>query len=99
MEKADAVIIGAGIIGLSAGYWLAKNGAKVIVLDKGRVAWEASGRATGFLSLRGEQPLEAPLAAAANKLWMNWTRSSAIRPNGCPVAGSGWRWRRTAGAS
>ena len=71
MEKADAVIIGAGIIGLSAGYWLAKNGAKVIVLDKGRVAWEASGRATGFLSLRGEQPLEAPLAAAANKLWMN----------------------------
>ncbi len=71
MERADAVIIGAGIIGLSAGYWLAKTGAKVIVLDKGRVAWEASGRATGFLSLRGEQPLEAPLAAAANKLWMN----------------------------
>ena len=70
MEKADAVIIGAGIIGLSAGYWLAKKGAKVIVLEKGRVAWEASGRATGFLSLRGEQPLEAPLAAAANKLWM-----------------------------
>ncbi len=70
MEKADAVIIGAGIIGLSAGYWLTKKGARVIVLEKGRVGWEASGRATGFLSLRGEQPLEAPLAASANKLWM-----------------------------
>lgn len=69
MEKADVVIIGAGVIGLSAGYWLAKQGAKVIILDKGRAAWEASGRATGFLSLRGEQPLEAPLAAAAEKLW------------------------------
>ena len=69
MEKADVVIIGAGVIGLSAGYWLAKDGAKVIILDKGRAAWEASGRATGFLSLRGEQPLEAPLAAAAEKLW------------------------------
>jgi glycine/D-amino acid oxidase-like deaminating enzyme len=71
MERADAVIIGAGIIGLSAGYRLAKRGAKVIVLDKGRAAWEASGRATGFLSLRGEQPLEAPLAVAANELWMD----------------------------
>lgn len=71
MEKADAVIIGAGVIGLSAGYWLAKAGAKVVILEKGRVAWEASGRATGFLSLRGEQPLEAPLAVAANELWMS----------------------------
>jgi len=70
MARADAVIIGAGIIGLSAAYWLAKSGASVIVLDKGRVAWEASGRATGFLSLRGEQPLEAPLAASADKLWL-----------------------------
>lgn len=69
MERADVVIIGAGVIGLAAGYWLAKAGAKVVILDKGRVAWEASGRATGFLSLRGEQPLEAPLAVAAGELW------------------------------
>lgn len=70
MDNADVVIIGAGILGLSSGYWLAKAGARVVILDKGRVAWEASGRATGFLSLRGEQPLEAPLAVAANELWM-----------------------------
>jgi sarcosine oxidase subunit beta len=69
VEKADIVIIGAGIIGLSSAYWLAKRGAKVIVLDKGRVAWEASGRATGFLSLRGESPMERPLANLAEKLW------------------------------
>jgi sarcosine oxidase subunit beta len=70
MQSADVVIIGAGITGLSAGYWLAKSGARVIVLDKGRTAWEASSRATGFLSLRGEQALESPLAAEAEKLWM-----------------------------
>lgn len=69
MDKADVVIIGAGITGLAAGYWLARAGAKVIVLDKGRTAGEASSRATGFLSLRGEQPLESPLAAEAEKLW------------------------------
>lgn len=71
MNKADVVIIGAGIIGLSTGYWLTKAGAKVIILDKGRIAWEASSRATGYLSLRGEQPMEAPLAAEAEKLWLS----------------------------
>lgn len=71
METADVVIIGAGIIGLSTGYWLAKAGAEVVILDKGRTAWEASSRATGFLSLRGEQPLEIPIAAEAEKLWNN----------------------------
>jgi sarcosine oxidase subunit beta len=69
MTAADVVIIGAGIVGLSSGYWLAKAGAKVIVLEKGRVGWEASSRATGFLSLRGEQPLESPLAAEAERIW------------------------------
>ena len=69
MTTADVVVIGAGIVGLSTGYWLAKAGAKVIVLEKGRVGWEASSRATGFLSLRGEQPLESPLAVEAERLW------------------------------
>lgn len=69
MQTADVVIIGAGITGLSSAYWLAKAGARVIVLDKGLTAGEASSRATGFLSLRGEQPRESPLAAEAEKLW------------------------------
>lgn len=69
MRAADVVIVGAGIIGLSAGYWLAKAGARVVVLDKGRAGQESSSRATGFLSLRGEEPREAPLALAAEQLW------------------------------
>jgi sarcosine oxidase subunit beta len=69
MERADVVIVGAGLTGLSAGYWMAKAGAKVIVLDKGRVAWEASSRATGYLSLRAHEPRESPLAAVAEQMW------------------------------
>jgi sarcosine oxidase subunit beta len=69
MTTADVIIIGGGIIGLSSGYWLAKKGARVIILEKGRIGWEASSRATGFLSLRGEQPLESPLAVEAERLW------------------------------
>lgn len=70
MQHADVLIIGGGILGLSSGYWLAKHGISVTVLEKGRVAWEASSRATGFQSLRGENPSEIPLAAEANRLWM-----------------------------
>ena len=80
MESADVVIIGAGVLGLSSGYWLAKAGAKVVIVEKGSIAWEASARATGFLSLRGEQPLEAPLAVEANKLWMTLDEEL-----GCPT--------------
>ncbi|ACC73939.1 FAD-binding oxidoreductase [Paraburkholderia phymatum] len=69
MNTADVVVVGAGVLGLSTAYWLAKTGSKVVVLDKGRTAWEASGRASGYLSLRGETPIEARLAAVAEKLW------------------------------
>ncbi|MFW0756336.1 NAD(P)/FAD-dependent oxidoreductase [Pseudomonas sp. H11T01] len=69
MQNADVVIIGAGISGLSTGYWLAKAGMKVVIVEKGRMANEASSRATGYLSLRADQPEENPLAMAAEKMW------------------------------
>ncbi len=88
MRTADIIIIGAGITGLATGYWLAKAGAKVIVLDKGRTAYEASSRATGYLSLRGDSYSEIPLAKEAERLWDNleselgypteWTRSGRL---------------------
>lgn len=65
----DVAIIGGGITGLSSGYWLAKRNLRAIVLEKGRVAAEASSRAIGFQSLRGENPPEVALAAHANELW------------------------------
>jgi sarcosine oxidase subunit beta len=41
----------------------------VLVLDKGATACEASSRATGFLSLRGETPEECALAHVAEAMW------------------------------
>jgi sarcosine oxidase subunit beta len=41
----------------------------VLVLDKGATAYEASSRATGYLSLRGETPEECPLAQVAERVW------------------------------
>ena len=45
--KADVVIIGGGFTGLSAALALAKRGARVVLLEAGRVVGEASGRNGG----------------------------------------------------
>lgn len=69
MNSFDVVVVGAGIVGLATAYHAQKSGARVLVLDKGAVGYEASSRATGYLSLRGETPEECSLAQVAEKLW------------------------------
>ncbi|WP_413875587.1 NAD(P)/FAD-dependent oxidoreductase [Albidovulum sp.] len=69
MDNWDIIVVGAGLIGLSTAYRARKAGARVLVIDRGAVAYEASSRATGYLSLRGESPEESPLAQMAEKLW------------------------------
>jgi len=69
MDNFDVIVVGAGILGLSTAYRAQKAGAKVLVLDAGATGYEASSRATGYLSLRGETPAESPLAQEAEKLW------------------------------
>lgn len=47
---ADVCIIGAGIAGLSTGYYLAKNGLKVIILDKSEIGAKTSGHTTAKIT-------------------------------------------------
>ncbi|MDY0874201.1 NAD(P)/FAD-dependent oxidoreductase [Dongia rigui] len=67
--EADAVIIGAGIQGCAAAYYLAKRGLKVVVLEKSRIAGQQSGRAWGFVRAMDRDPAETPLMIAGLKLW------------------------------
>jgi glycine/D-amino acid oxidase-like deaminating enzyme len=69
MDSADVVVIGAGVTGLSTSFWLAKAGVDVLVVDKGIVGWEASGRNGGSSSPRGDDLPVLPLATEANRLW------------------------------
>lgn len=83
----DIIIIGAGIIGLSSAYELAKNGAKVTVLEKGAAGMEASWAGGGILSplLPWDYPEEVTsLAEAGSSLYREWANtlreSSGIDP-------------------
>lgn len=69
--EADAVVIGAGIQGCAAAYYLAKRGAKVVVLEKARIAGQQSGRAWGFVRSMERDPAETPLMVAGLKLWQS----------------------------
>ncbi len=61
---AAVVIIGGGVTGLSAGWWLARGGTDVLVIDKGIVGWEASGRNGG-----GATHHFSPLFVEEQRLW------------------------------
>ncbi|WP_010163226.1 NAD(P)/FAD-dependent oxidoreductase [Sphingomonas sp. PAMC 26617] len=63
-RSASVVVIGAGVTGLSAAWWLARAGVDVVVLDKGVVGWEASGRNGG-----GASHYQSPLFAEEQRLW------------------------------
>lgn len=67
--RSDVVIIGAGLVGCAAAYYLAKRGLSVCVLDRGRVGAEQSSRAWGLLRQQGRHPAEMPLAMQALRLW------------------------------
>ena len=68
-ETADVVIIGGGVIGVSAAYFLARRGLRPVVLEKGRIAGEQSARNWGWIRQQGRDLAEVPIMIAANRLW------------------------------
>ena len=64
MSGAEVVIVGGGVTGLSAGWWLARSGVKVTVLDKFIIGWEASGRNGG-----GASHYASPLFDEEQRMW------------------------------
>jgi len=65
INKSEICIIGAGIHGVCSGYFLAKKGYKVIIIDKGYIAQRASGVNPGTLSVQNKHP--GPLLLLAKK--------------------------------
>jgi sarcosine oxidase subunit beta len=64
IKGASVVIVGGGVTGLSAGWWLAREGIDVLVLEAGMIGWGASGRNGGGCSHH-----HSPLFMEEQRLW------------------------------
>lgn len=72
-RTADAVVIGAGIIGAFTAYYLAKRGMNVALLEKGRVGAEQSSRNWGWCRQQNRDARELPMATKSLDLWERFT--------------------------
>jgi glycine/D-amino acid oxidase-like deaminating enzyme len=68
-EAVDVAVIGAGIAGTATAYYLARQGVRVLLLEKGRVAGEQSSRNWGWVRQQGRDWAELPIMIEANRLW------------------------------
>ena len=69
IDSADVVVIGGGVSGLSSAYFLARAGKDVVVIEKGTVGSEASGRNGGMISERVDEPPLIPMGVESLRLW------------------------------
>ncbi|WP_111895894.1 NAD(P)/FAD-dependent oxidoreductase [Acinetobacter sp. MB5] len=68
-SSTTVVIIGGGIVGLTAALTLAERGVPVVVLEKGKIAAEQSSRNLGWVRKTSRLAEDIPLARASDQLW------------------------------
>jgi glycine/D-amino acid oxidase-like deaminating enzyme len=67
-EATDVIIVGAGIAGISAAWFLNKAGLRVVVCEKGIVAGEQSSRNWGWIRQQGRDQAELPIVMESMRL-------------------------------
>jgi glycine/D-amino acid oxidase-like deaminating enzyme len=67
--ETDVVVIGGGVIGVCTALFLARQGVRVLLCDKGRVAGEQSSRNWGWVRQQGRDPAELPIVMESLRLW------------------------------
>ena len=68
-DETDVVVIGGGVIGVTTALYLARDGLRVTLLEKGRIAGEQSSRNWGWIRQQGRDPDELPIMVEARRLW------------------------------
>jgi glycine/D-amino acid oxidase-like deaminating enzyme len=68
-QSTSVVIIGGGIVGVSAALSLAEKNIPVVLLEKGQIAAEQSSRNLGWIRKTSRHANDVPLAQAADRIW------------------------------
>ena len=75
-SHADAVVIGGGIVGTSAAYYLARRGLSVVLLEKGMIGAEQSSRNWGWCRQQNRDARELPISTQSLTLWERFAAES-----------------------
>lgn len=75
-SHADVVVIGGGIIGTFAAYYLAKRGMKVALVEKGSIGAEQSSRNWGWCRQQNRDARELPMSTKSLDLWEQFTEET-----------------------
>ena len=78
-EAVDVAVIGAGVIGTATAWFLAKRGAKVALIEKGRIAGEQSSRNWGWVRQQGRDRDELPIMMESNRIWRGLAEETGER--------------------
>ncbi len=72
-QSYDAIIIGAGVIGVSIAFHLAERGLKPLILERKTVASGATGHSSGLVRMHYDLKAESELAFVSfDKYFINW---------------------------
>ncbi|MDH5804243.1 MAG: FAD-binding oxidoreductase [Gemmatimonadota bacterium] len=86
-DTADAVIIGAGIMGCSTAFYLAQRGLKPIVLEKGAIGSGSTGRSSAIIRQHYSNTLTARMALDSLRVFENFDEQVG---GDCGFVQSGW---------
>ncbi len=67
--QVDVAIIGGGVAGISAAWFLNQAGVRVAVFEKGHIAGEQSSRNWGWIRQQGRDAAELPIMMESMRLW------------------------------
>ncbi len=68
-DSADLVIVGGGIVGCSAAYFAAREGLRVVLVDKGEFGFEQSSRNWGWVTAQVKHRHMLPLSLLSLEIW------------------------------
>lgn len=71
-QNYDAIVIGAGVVGVSVAFHLAERGLKPVILERREIASGATGRSSGVVRLHYDFEMDSRLAWVSFQYFRNW---------------------------